>query len=223
MLASIEQSQVPDERFHRLWEASTADGNLTLHGFRRFKTIHLLNLRYLELEIGDLDRLIHQLGHDIQTELPGTGPEQSKEDDKRYSLDGTLSMELKPKLRQLLREYDEALLAFNKIMSLDTFSLLDDEKQCSFRTDLSLPEMFETRLLRVDRAPRLRQDPLEHSIRRVFRWLRYIRISRAASSSDAERAYQIRGFGHSNSQNTALIAKVVSRVILAAATITFLM
>lgn len=59
---------------------------------------------------------------------------------------------------------DEAVITFNIIMSTDTFSLLNNEKQCSLRTDLSLYEMCHPRLLRVDRPPRIRQDPLQRSI-----------------------------------------------------------
>jgi hypothetical protein len=42
--------------------ASTADNNLTLHGFRRFKTTHLLNLRYLEDEVAQMDHTLYQAG-----------------------------------------------------------------------------------------------------------------------------------------------------------------
>jgi hypothetical protein len=41
--------------FRKLWKHSTEDNNLALYGFRRFKTSHLLNLRYLEEEISRLD------------------------------------------------------------------------------------------------------------------------------------------------------------------------
>jgi len=39
--------------------ASTADNNLTLHGFRRFKTTYLLNLRFLEEEIAQMDYTLY--------------------------------------------------------------------------------------------------------------------------------------------------------------------
>jgi hypothetical protein len=48
--------------FHKCWVASTADNNLTLYGFRRFKTTQLLNLRFLENEIADIDHTIYQAG-----------------------------------------------------------------------------------------------------------------------------------------------------------------
>jgi hypothetical protein len=49
---------------------------------------------------------------------------------------------------------DEALAAFNNIMTMETFSLLDDEQQASLRDDLSLYEAHKTRLLRVDLGTR---------------------------------------------------------------------
>ncbi|EQL01790.1 hypothetical protein OCS_02490 [Ophiocordyceps sinensis CO18] len=84
-------------------------------------------------------------------------------------------------------------------MSMDTFSLLDDEQQCGMRTDLSLHEMYKTRLLRVDQRPRTRQDPLQRSIHRLLRLCRYLRMSKTRRSSpmpdeilDMTRAYTAR-------------------------------
>ena len=50
------------EQFRELWPCVTADSNFTLHGFRRFRTSHLLNLRFLENEIAELDHIIYQAG-----------------------------------------------------------------------------------------------------------------------------------------------------------------
>jgi hypothetical protein len=47
------------ELFCKLWPRITSDDNLTLHGFRRFKTTHLLNLRFLEEEIAELDHVVY--------------------------------------------------------------------------------------------------------------------------------------------------------------------
>jgi hypothetical protein len=41
--------------FAKYWRTATDDHNETLHGFRRFKTTQLLNLRFLEDEIEELD------------------------------------------------------------------------------------------------------------------------------------------------------------------------
>jgi hypothetical protein len=50
----------PWRDFPALWRASAADDNITLCSFRRFKTSHLLNLRFLESEVAELDHKIFQ-------------------------------------------------------------------------------------------------------------------------------------------------------------------
>ena len=42
--------------FRKLWRIVMADNDLTLHGFRRFRSIHLFNIRFLEEEI---DKMAH--------------------------------------------------------------------------------------------------------------------------------------------------------------------
>ncbi|KAF1922251.1 uncharacterized protein M421DRAFT_413491 [Didymella exigua CBS 183.55] len=49
-------------------------------------------------------------------------------------------------------------------MTMETFSLLDNEQQASLHDDLSLYEAHKTRLLRVDLETRSRTDPFQ-------RWL----------------------------------------------------
>lgn len=118
-------------------------------------------------------------------------------------------------------EPDEAVIAFNTIMSMDTFALLDDEKQCSLRTDITLYEMYKTRLIRVDQTPRTRQDPLQRSIHQLLRRFRYLRISQATQNS-------IEGIGSAgtnqawSSQNAALISDIISRIIIGVVTTIFL-
>ncbi|KAL3965724.1 hypothetical protein ACCO45_000032 [Purpureocillium lilacinum] len=65
-------------QFRSHWQASTADSNLTLHGFRRFKTTHLLNLRYLEAEIAELDHLLYQVSLSLDL-----GPSERKRPARR--------------------------------------------------------------------------------------------------------------------------------------------
>lgn len=60
--------QLVDE-FRMHWQSATADSNLTLHGFRRFKTMHLLNLRFLENEISQLDHQIYQAGLNLNLNI----------------------------------------------------------------------------------------------------------------------------------------------------------
>lgn len=117
-------------------------------------------------------------------------------------------------------EPDEAVIAFNTIMSMDTFALLDDEKQCSLRTDISLYEMYKTRLIRVDQTPRTRQDPLQRSIHQLLRRFRYLRISKS-SQDTGEGTSPIR-MNQASSQNATLISEIISRVIIGVITAIFL-
>ena len=48
--------------FHDIWSDATSDHQLTLFGFRRYRTIQLVNLRYLELEVEKISHLIFQAG-----------------------------------------------------------------------------------------------------------------------------------------------------------------
>ena len=94
--------------FRGIWSNVTDDNALTLYGFRRFRTTHLLNLRLLELEIGKIDRQIYQAGLDL--DLPCTrsdklGLRHSKKDKHAPSPEDVLDPGLVAKLRQLVREY----------------------------------------------------------------------------------------------------------------------
>lgn len=60
--------QLLDE-FRVHWQSATANSNLTLHGFRRFKTMHLLNLRFLENEISQLGHQIYQAGLNLNINI----------------------------------------------------------------------------------------------------------------------------------------------------------
>ena len=94
-------------QFRGHWQSSTADNNLTLHGFRRFKTTHLLNLRFLESEIADLDHGIYQVGLSLGLSLSHEdrlGLRQSKVDKNPPGLE-TINQALILKLRDLLRQY----------------------------------------------------------------------------------------------------------------------
>lgn len=99
-------------------------------------------------------------------------------------------------------------------MAMDTFSLLDDERQAVLRDDLTLHEMYKTRLVRVDQPSRGRQDPLQRKIHQFLRNLRYRKISKQ-TEGDAENLRRPKNGQGWSTQNTSLIADVVSRFILA--------
>ncbi|KAH8723878.1 hypothetical protein GQ44DRAFT_740640 [Phaeosphaeriaceae sp. PMI808] len=121
----------------------SSDNNLTLNGFRRFKTTHLLNLQLLENVIAEMDHVIYQAGLSLGLNLSSTdqlGLKHGKRDANAPNIGDTVTKEFILKLRDLIRQYDEALGAFNNIMTMETFSLLDDEKQSSLLDDLNLHE-----------------------------------------------------------------------------------
>jgi hypothetical protein len=88
--------------------ASTADNNLTLHGFRRFKTTQLLNLRFLEDEIANMDRAIYQAGLNLGLSISSTdrlGLKQGMRDAQSPGLNNIITQEFILKLRELVRQY----------------------------------------------------------------------------------------------------------------------
>ncbi|KAK5633653.1 hypothetical protein RRF57_009367 [Xylaria bambusicola] len=96
------------QKFIQHWQRATDCNNISLHGFRRFKTIHLLNLRFLEDEIAGLDHGIYQaglsLGHDPSSS-DRLGLRYGKKDENAPQLDETITQETISRLRSLLKEY----------------------------------------------------------------------------------------------------------------------
>ncbi|KAK2049425.1 hypothetical protein LZ31DRAFT_514319 [Colletotrichum somersetense] len=203
------------EQFHAHWQSSTADEDVTLYGFSRFRTIHLLNLRFLEDEISELNRLVYQAGLSLSE-----NPPSRKRLDMEFRWDGmssepskTINHKLVTKLRDLLRQYDEALVAFHNIMGMETSSLIDDEQHASLRKDRTAHQMYHTRLLRVDLGQRLRKDPIERFVRRCLYYIRYRQLSKWWFK-DAEIVEDTRMHGKGAYQNTVLIAEVLSRFFM---------
>ncbi|KAK3312588.1 hypothetical protein B0H66DRAFT_570940 [Apodospora peruviana] len=204
---------------------STDDNNLTLHGFRRFKTTHLLSLRFLEHEIAEMDHVLYQAGFGLdQGPQHGArlGLEHGKRDGNTPNIRDMITLEFILKLRGLLKQYDEALAAFNNIMSMETFSLLDDEKQSNLRDDLTLYEKYNTRLLRADLGTRSRTDPFQRWLHRHFRAFRYWRLSRKNQYNGEGLGYAARQHRGWSYQNTILIAEVTGRLVTAMLTAIFL-
>jgi hypothetical protein len=117
---------------------------------------------------------------------------------------------------------DEALAAFNNIMTMETFSLLDDEQHASLRDDLSLYEAHKTRLLRVDLGTRSRTDPFQRWLHKYLRAFRYWRLSRKARSNSEGLGSVASRQQRWSYQNTILIAEVIGRVTTAALTAVFI-
>ena len=97
-----------DRQFATLWKKSTGDSNLSLYGFRRFKTSQLLNLRFLEEEIAHLDHIIYQTGLGLQlnpSPLDRLGLRHAKRDRETPGMSQKVTTDLVLKLRELLRQY----------------------------------------------------------------------------------------------------------------------
>ncbi|KAI1848232.1 hypothetical protein JX265_011721 [Neoarthrinium moseri] len=202
-------------QFRQLWPRITDDSNLTLHGFRRYKTTHLLNLRFLEEEIAKLDHSIYQAGLSLGHEPSARdrlGLKNSKTDSNVPDVRETITREMVLQLRSLIQQYDDALLAFGQIMAMETVSLLDDEKTSSMRTDLTLHEMYKTRLIRADLGTRSRTDPFQRWIHQQLRDFRYWRASKKQNSPGS---FMSLPKDHWSQQNTVLVANIAGRFITA--------
>lgn len=98
-------------------------------------------------------------------------------------------------------------------MTMERCSLLDDENAAKARTDLTLPEMYETRLLRPDLPPRSRADPMSHWMHRLLRDFRYWRLCRRCGASGVEAQAVLAGADNLSHQNSAPIANFLGRLI----------
>lgn len=99
---------------------------------------------------------------------------------------------------------------------MERCSLLDDEKAASARTDLTLPEMYETRLLRLDLPPRTRTDPVSHWMHRLLRDFRYWKLNKRCRANGVEAQGTIKNIRRADSfshQNSAPIANLLGRLI----------
>ncbi|KAI0552451.1 hypothetical protein F4679DRAFT_89771 [Xylaria curta] len=225
MATQLQRSKTVIQQFQKHWEAATDNNNLTLHGFRRFKTTHLLNLRYLEDEIAELDHTIYQAGLSLETDHAPTdrlGLAWCKRDQNVPSIEVTMTRELVLRLRDLLKQYDEALAAFHNIMSMETFSLLDDEKQSRLRSDLTLHEIYKTRLLRLDIGTRSRTDPFQRQFHKYIRAFWYRKWSGQPDSDNAETRGLPEGSHRWSYQNTVVFAEMIGHIMTAMVVAIFL-
>lgn len=94
-------------------------------------------------------------------------------------------------------------------MSMETVSLIDDEKSSSMRTDLTLREIYETRLVRVDLGMRSRTDPFQRWLHRQLRAFRYWRASKKQNITEPLKPTKSQ-WSH---QNTVLIASIIGRIL----------
>lgn len=111
-----EQSEMAT-MFRKFWSTTTDDSRLTLFGFRRFRTAHLLNLRYLEEEIHKIDHDFFQAG--LQLDVPCTaadrlGLKHGRRDESALGVKALIKPELVLRLRDLLKQYGSCVIYGSK-------------------------------------------------------------------------------------------------------------
>ena len=110
---NTQSDQKTAQSFRRHWCQATDDYNLTLYGFRRFRTAHLINLRFLEQEIDEIDHQIFQAGMKLNrspSAIDRLGLRHGKRDVNARSVDEVINQELILRLRELLRKYGTYVL-----------------------------------------------------------------------------------------------------------------
>jgi hypothetical protein len=95
------------ELFRKFWPVITDDNPLTLFGFRRFRTVHLLNLRFLEDELTAINRKLMVAGESLDIPLPpknklGLGHGTQRDPSE---LNPVLDREFFSNMRRTVRDY----------------------------------------------------------------------------------------------------------------------
>ena len=104
---------------------------------------------------------------------------------------------------------------------METVSLLDDGKQSSLQTELSLFERYKTRLVRADVGTRSRTDPFQRWLHKRLRAFRYWRIANIMKQKGPESPRSSPKY-HWSHQNTVLIASIAGRLVAAIIAAAFL-
>ena len=245
-VASNQRNQISETAltFRNLWNITTDDNPLTLYGFRRFRTTHLLNLRLLETEIGTIDHKIYQAGLGLGLPLTSAdrlGLKHSKRDEHAPSPEEIFNPEFVSRLRQLLKEYgtllhwkesgvlrlmqhciaDEALTSCNQIMMMETFALADNSWQATLRSDNQNPyELYKTRLIRVDTVGRSRSgDLLRRTLRKYLRAFWFFVRFRGQHAHQKHSSYfsatELESNLKRSYQNTSSLADILTRFLIA--------
>lgn len=127
----------------------------------------------------------------------------------------------RPVYCRLISFTDEALAAFNRLMTMETYSLADNTIQSMPRTDLHAYEKFKTRMLRVDLPLRKgSRDPIQHYLRKGLRRLWYSWTLSKLRTDDEETIRRssfstVTASWERSFQNTARVAETVTRFIIA--------
>ncbi|KAL9598142.1 MAG: hypothetical protein Q9219_004698 [cf. Caloplaca sp. 3 TL-2023] len=219
LLPELSKDPEAARTFLKLWHKATDDNYFTLFGFRRFRTAHLLALRLLENEIEVLDRQIYQSGIRLgrtPTSGKNLGLSYAKQDACALSVDTVMNEGLISKMRRLLREYDDSLCSFNKVMMMETFALADNNPESLMRNDLNPYEKYKTRLVRVDLAPRnASRDLLRHALRKLLRALWFFFHQGQQSNTSISDPETLQPASNTSYQNTTHLAEILTRILIA--------
>lgn len=107
---------------------------------------------------------------------------------------------------------------------METYALADNTEQSSCKHNLHAYEKFKTRMVRVDLPlRRSSRDPIQHFLRKSLRRLWYaLNLSRLHSGDEEQRETGMLGKGlasfNRTYQNTARIAEVITRFVIAMVT-----
>ncbi len=120
---NIDSNSCYVELFSKVWREITSNNHLTLFEFRRYRTTHLLNLRFLKAEI---DKIYHDLYQaDLQLDqsldrehiIDRLDLKQAKKDSKRMKIEKVVNKALVMRLRRLIKKYDECI--FNEALTVN--------------------------------------------------------------------------------------------------------
>ena len=106
--------------FHDIWSDATSDNRLTLFGFKRHRTAHLVNLRYLALEIEKVNYAIFQASLQVDRtphHLDRLGLRYAKLDPGAPAAAEVIKHDTFLRLRQLIKEYGLYAGQFSVFMS----------------------------------------------------------------------------------------------------------
>jgi hypothetical protein len=114
---------------------------------------------------------------------------------------------------------DDALIAFNTVVNMETFALTDNMELARRRIDITPQEACQTRLVRVDLPSGRSRDPLRGTLTRWLRGLRQRRLDRLALSAEATGLHRHNSVFNFKplSQNTVLLTDMIARFLVAIA------
>ncbi|CAN8099915.1 unnamed protein product [Discula destructiva] len=200
----------PAPVFNRIWSIATEDENLTMYAFKRFKTSHLVNLRYLEHELDKLDRDVYQAGLSLGHDVSKTGRlllGHAQKDKVIKTVQDVAQKENIIRLRKLISENDKAMIRFKQLMQMKTFSMFEDDRRTKYHLEMNDWEAYKTSLIRVDLPAGRPRSPFENWLHHFLRWIKW---NKRQHDNRAE----------SSQFNSIAFSNIVLNILVATGTIT---